>query len=101
MDRVKAPFQVPLFLDSNWVDVWPQEGNRTRDPEWPPYTTPGSGSMNQLCHTRHSKMTNIVFMDGSSRRTALKDLWGLKWHKNYQTTNAVTRGEVLLPTWMQ
>jgi prepilin-type N-terminal cleavage/methylation domain-containing protein/prepilin-type processing-associated H-X9-DG protein len=99
MDRVATPYQVPLFLDSRWVDVWPTEGDRPSTAEYG--GTGGSGSMVQLTHTRHSKMTNIVFMDGSSQRISLKDLWGLKWHKNYKTSNDVTTGVYSLPPWMK
>jgi prepilin-type N-terminal cleavage/methylation domain-containing protein len=101
IDRVTAPYQVPLFLDSNWVDVWPTEADQPRDPEWPPFTKPGSGSMNQLCHTRHGIKTNVVFMDGSSERTDIKDLWGLKWHRNYNTSNNMTRPDAVFPPWMR
>jgi prepilin-type N-terminal cleavage/methylation domain-containing protein/prepilin-type processing-associated H-X9-DG protein len=99
--RVTAPYQVPLFLDSNWVDVWPRETNEPRDPEWPPYIVPGSGSMQQLCHTRHGTKTNVVFMDGSLKRTDIKDLWSLKWHKNYNTNNEKTQPGYTWPEWMQ
>lgn len=98
IESVKAPFQVPLFLDSRWVDVWPRDTDRPNDAEYG--GKGGVGYTQQLCHTRHSKMTNIVFMDGSSRRIALKDLWGLKWWKGYNTNNPVTRGEVRLPSWV-
>jgi len=99
MDRVATPYQVPLFLDSRWVDVWPTEADRPDTAEYG--GTGGSGSMKQLTHTRHGKMTDIVFMDGSSRRVSLKDLWGVKWHKNYKTTNDVTTGVYSLPPWMK
>ena len=102
LDQVTAPYQVPLFLDSNWVDVWPQETDQPQDPEWgDPVVQQGQGSMRQLCHTRHGIKTNIVFMDGSSRRTDIKDLWGLKWHKNYNTSNDMTRPGVVWPDWMR
>ena len=101
LDRVSAPYQVPLFLDSNWVDVWPRETDEPRDPEWPPIKKAGSGSMQQLAHTRHGIKTNVVFMDGSSRRTDIKDLWGLKWHRNYNTSNDKTRDDYPWPGWMK
>ncbi len=101
--NVASPYQVPLFLDSRWVDVWPTEGDRPDKVEYPqiPSDDIGTGSMQQLCHTRHSKMTNVVFMDGSSQRIPLKDLWGLKWHKKYKTSNDVTTGVYRLPSWVE
>lgn len=98
IDRVTAPYQVPLFLDSNWVDVWPQESDNPNDLEW---GGGGQGSMRQLCHTRHGIKTNVVFMDGSSRRTDIKDLWRLKWHKEYNTSNDKTLPDYPWPAWMR
>lgn len=97
-DKITAPYRVPFFLDSNWVDVWPTEADNPKDMEW---GSGGSGSMAQLCHTRHGIQTNVVFMDGSSRRTDIKDLWTLKWHKNYNTSNDKTRPDYPWPAWMR
>ena len=98
-DNVTSPFNVPLFLDSRWVDVWPQETDRPDNAEYG--GTGGQGSMPQLCHMRHSKMTNIVFMDGSSRRVDIKDLWGLKWHKKFNSSNPYTQPNAPWPSWMR
>lgn len=106
LDRVTTPYQVPLFLDSRWVDVWPDDTDQPNDPEWggangSGYTTTGYGYMTQVALTRHGKLTNIVFMDGSSRRTDIKDLWGLKWYREFKTSNPYTRGERQFPPWMK
>ena len=45
-------------------------------------TTPGNWSydMARVCINRHSRGINLTFMDGSTRKVFLKDLWMLKWH---------------------
>jgi len=40
------------------------------------------------CLDRHDCAINIVFMDWSVRRTALKCLWKLKWHRQFDTVNS-------------
>ena len=99
IEKVTAPFQVPLFLDSRWVDVWPDDTDKPNSAEWG--VSDGQGYMRQLTLTRHGKLTNVVFMDGSSRRTDIKELWELKWHKKFNTGNPYTNGTVQWPGWMQ
>lgn len=98
LERVTAPYQVPLFLDSRWVDVWPMDTDVPKDEEW---GSGGSGYMTQVALTRHGLKTNVVFMDGSSKRTDIKDLWGLKWHREFKTSNKYTRGDAPWPAWMR
>lgn len=98
LHNVTAPYQVPLFLDSRWVDVWPLDTDVPKTEEW---GSGGIGYMTQITLTRHGKSTNIVFMDGSSRRVDIKDLWGLKWHQKFKTGNAYTKDDAPWPGWMQ
>ena len=98
LERVTAPYQVPLFLDSTWVDVWPEDTDEPRDDEW---GNGGRGYMPQVTITRHGKKTNVVFMDCSSRRRDIKDLWSLKWHKEFNTNNPYTTPDAPWPDWMR
>jgi len=43
-----------------------------------------SWDMARLTINRHSRGINITFMDGSTRKAILNDLWSLKWHKEYE-----------------
>ena len=97
---VTAPYRIPLFQDGKWVDVWPKDTDIPRLEEWGEVGN-GQGSMNQLAHTRHGKKTNLVFMDGSARRTDIKDLWTLKWHQEFNTNNAMTQPDAEWPIWMR
>lgn len=48
--------------------------------------------MRRFCVGRHEERLNVLFMDGMVRSISPKELWRLKWHKNYDTS-------ALLPEW--
>lgn len=96
LDRVPAPYQVPLFLDARWVDVWPTHTDAPNDQEWG--GSGGNGYMTTVTLTRHGKMTNVVFMDGSSRSLDIKNLWDIKWHREFIVGY---RADYTWPAWMQ
>lgn len=58
-----------------------------------------------VCIDRHSGGVNVVFMDWSVRKVGLKQLWGLKWHKDYDTANRWTAAGGVQrqdwPVWMR
>jgi prepilin-type processing-associated H-X9-DG protein len=47
--------------------------------------------MRRVCLNRHSQAINVAFMDWSIRKVDLKELWTLKWHKNFNTHGAWTK----------
>ena len=96
LDSSRSPSRVPLYLDSRWVDVWPHHTDRPNDQEWG--GSGGHGYMRTVTLTRHGKQTNVVFMDGSSRRVDITDLWGLKWHTEFDTGY---RRNYEWPAWMR
>jgi len=54
---------------------------------------------------RHNGGINILFMDWSARKAGLKELWTLKWHREFDTTNFWTIAGGVKPTdwpeWMR
>ncbi len=44
-----------------------------------------SQGMKHFCMDRHNGAINLTFMDMSAREVELKELWNLKWHKNFKT----------------
>ena len=85
--------QIPVFGDSTWYDAWPQHTDS-------PSLTPDafgimdqgtSGEMNHFCIDRHDGFLNLVFMDWSARRVGLKELWTLKWNRNYLVNGPWTK----------
>ncbi|MCK5097351.1 MAG: hypothetical protein KAR45_04570 [Desulfobacteraceae bacterium] len=51
---------------------------------------------------RHDKKVNTLFLDGSLKKTGLKELWKLKWHRRYNTSGKWTQsGGVQQEDWPQ
>jgi len=51
---------------------------------------------------RHDGCINMLFMDWSVRRIGIKELWTLKWHRNYDTAGPWTKaGGVTYEDWPQ
>ena len=81
---VTGASNVPLLLDSMWIDSYPDTTNIP-----PPFDGDefGSGSMGNkqirfFCINRHEGFINGLFLDFSVRKIGLKELWKLKWHRN-------------------
>jgi len=103
--------EVPLFMDCKMVDTYPgYPGSNGMEP--PPYADQDidDGShfwdyrdfgYQMICMDRHSGGINVVFVDGSARKVKLKELWALKWHKNYNTANEYTQAGYVWPNWMK
>ena len=54
--------------------------------------------MRFFCVDRHSGTVNVLFMDMSVRPVGLKELWDLKWHRNW---NAAREPDPEWPEWMK
>jgi prepilin-type N-terminal cleavage/methylation domain-containing protein len=100
---VKSPDKVPLLLDSMWSYGWP---DATDDPPqqldvW----TPQYRYMQFFCIDRHDAGINSLFLDFSVRKVGLKELWTLKWHRNFNTAGPWTSAGGVQnsdwPEWMQ
>lgn len=84
--NVAGAENVPLLTDSQWVDQWPDSTDEVPlyDGEpWGPYAN--YSHMVRVCINRHNGFVNNVFLDGSARKVGLKELWTLKWHREYDT----------------
>jgi len=90
----EKPANIPVFCDSIW------DGTLVRHTDMPPAEPGhkmGMEGMWNFCIPRHGNgdSTNICFLDGTVRRTSLKCLWKLKWHKKFRTDVPVQ-----WPPWM-
>lgn len=102
INNTRVPYRVPLIGDANWfsgdpldMDVPPTiEGN---------VNGAAGDRMKNFCVNRHNECMGMVFLDGHARKVALKELWRLKWHQNFNTDNAYTRPETSWSSasWMQ
>jgi prepilin-type N-terminal cleavage/methylation domain-containing protein len=82
---------IPIFTGSWWVDSWPKENDQPPPTEAGPGDTPNTNEMNRVCVDRHAGFVNGTFMDWSARKIGLKELWTLKWHKNYNVSGQYTK----------
>jgi len=99
----RLPAQVPMVSDCTWFGTnpisikdasWPNGGEPTPSRDWwenqDPINFGGWGyDMARVCIDRHGRGVNFVFMDGSSRKVFLKNLWGLKWHKEFELIDEI------------
>jgi prepilin-type N-terminal cleavage/methylation domain-containing protein len=93
-NNIQKPDTVPLFFDCGYVDAWP---NANAGP--PPFEGDMSG-FNEwaiLCMNRHMGYVNYLFTDMSQRKVRLKELWTLKWNRQFVTSNAWTRAGGVTP----
>jgi prepilin-type processing-associated H-X9-DG protein/prepilin-type N-terminal cleavage/methylation domain-containing protein len=94
---VKGTANVPVFVDCLMHDVWPGAKLKGVEGIGSPPLHEGDWSEGLrreqawLCINRHDGGTNGVFLDGSVRKVGLKELWTLKWHRQYNTANPWTR----------
>ena len=90
LSAVTTPSQVPFMLDAQWVEAWPEPHDRppaTEDMHWQDQQ---DSHFVRVLQNRHNESENCVFMDGTARRIGLKELWVLKWHKEYNTSGPWT-----------
>jgi prepilin-type N-terminal cleavage/methylation domain-containing protein len=99
------PTQTPLMLDAMWRGGGPYwEGG----PEtYAASVLPGVSSADQNREMEHfsvprhgsGKRTQVVYFDGSAMSIRIKDLWGLKWHRNWDQTYYIDN--YVLPGWVR
>ncbi len=88
---VKGAANIPLFLDSTWIDDW----MKNNDPRLIPQEAPGGG----FCIDRHEGEVDSLFCDWSVRRVGLKGLWKLKWNRDFFRYPDLTEND--WPDWMK
>jgi prepilin-type N-terminal cleavage/methylation domain-containing protein/prepilin-type processing-associated H-X9-DG protein len=61
--------------------------------------------MSRICLNRHHGGINMLFLDWSVRKVGIKELWTLKWHREYNTSGPWTKAGGALPedwpAWMK
>ena len=90
--HIKRPSTVPMILESQWMvtGMWPDR-ERTSPP---PYDKEATGRYPVhsafSCIDRHNGHVNGLFVDTSIRSVGLKELWTLKWSKQFNTAGPWT-----------
>ena len=92
---------VPVFLDCLWMVNWPDADSVPPAYDGQPLQTwTLSEQMKNFCINRHGKgATNCLFLDWSVRSVGLKELWKLKWHKNFNINGPWTKNYKPVPNW--
>jgi hypothetical protein len=94
--HVVGAASVPFLVDGNWKDAEPEptdEPFSTREEMVRFGWTPNEHEMRRVCIDRHGPAVNMVFLDFSVRKVGLKELWLLKWHRQWP------EGRDHLPVW--
>ena len=93
---VKMANLIPLFLGDYHHDTRPHHTDQP--PEYDGQVDGWStNAMKMLCLNRHNGNTNSLFLDFSVRRVGLKELWRLKWNRNYDLNAPLPQW----PDWMK
>lgn len=89
------PGNVPIFGDCMWRGGFPEDDDTPQTIEEDRLIDDGE-SMRYFNLSRHGGATNLIFMDFSVKKTPLKQLWRLKWSRNFDTT----KPSPVWPDWM-
>ena len=78
---VAGAHNIPLIGDHKWLDCWP---DHTDEP--PPFDVPvwTEYQMGRICMNRHDGYVNWAFLDYSVRKVGVKELWTLKWSRQFE-----------------
>jgi prepilin-type N-terminal cleavage/methylation domain-containing protein len=82
---VKGGGRIPLVMDCYWAGGFPDDTHEPRDYENIVEDPLGQPEMQRYNINRHDYSINICFVDLSVKRAGLKQLWGLKWHRLFNT----------------
>jgi len=94
---IVAPTVIPVFMDGNWPDIWPEiDSQPPTDLYNPAITCPGAG-LSRVCDARHRLMhvavnpgdrlpsgINMSYVDGHAGKLPLQNLKTVMWHVGYQ-----------------
>lgn len=103
-NAVKNANGIPVFLDCSWGWTAVQPAPAI-DPYYyypPPQsdavpTAADRGGWSSYCMNRHEGHINGLFLDWSVRKVGLKELWTLKWRKDWDTAGPWTKAGGVTP----
>lgn len=111
--KQKDSYAIPLFADCSWwqfrdvcynTTVMPWEACELLNNLPPVVPQDGGGIMGMRCVAlaRHGIATNVLFLDFSTRNVPLKELWDLKWHRDWEKQKRDNPfSATIWPAWME
>ncbi len=90
-----TPGSVPVFGDCMWRGGLPEDDDTPQTVEEDRLINDAE-SMRYFNLSRHQGATNLIFLDFSARKVPLKQLWRLKWNRNFNTSKPFP----VWPDWM-
>jgi prepilin-type N-terminal cleavage/methylation domain-containing protein/prepilin-type processing-associated H-X9-DG protein len=103
--NAKGAADIPVMTASYHGGGCPEPTDQPPQVDGEPWPGGHNNEMKRFALDRHNGFVNVLFMDWTTRRCGLKELWTLKWHKTYNTVGpwttagGVTPGD--WPEWMQ
>ncbi len=91
--NVSGASQVLLFGDCAITGATPMDTDSPPEYDGDFHAIFTGGSIDEIrrfCMNRHSGFMNGLFLDWSTRKVGLKELWILKWHRKWNTANTWT-----------
>ena len=97
---------IPVMGDGTWrSDAQPYEHDNPPAFEGQPRGGAASDEIRIYTINRHDGFVNMLFMDWSTRKVGIKELWTLKWHTRCNTGGPWTRAGAVQqgdwPEWMR
>lgn len=93
---------VPWFVEALRFDLWPLD---THAPAANEFAAWSDNNMARCAINRHQGFVNAAFMDWSARKVGIKELWTLKWHRQFNTSGHYTKAGGMQssewPEWMR
>jgi len=83
---VQGAGNIPLFLGCTWLGGRPEPDDEPPQYDGDHQYGPGVPGMRIFCLDRHNGFINGLFLDFSVRKIGLKELWKLKWHRQFDTS---------------
>jgi prepilin-type N-terminal cleavage/methylation domain-containing protein/prepilin-type processing-associated H-X9-DG protein len=82
---------IPVLLDSTSPQYQPKSTDS------PPLVQEGWRGIGNFCMNRHSGYVNGLFLDWSVRPVGLKEIWTLKWYREFNTAGPWTKAGGVKP----
>jgi len=100
--NVSGAGNIPLMMDNKWIDGWPHHVDEPPQYDGQDYDV---SHMTRFCNNRHDGYVNAVFLDYTVRKVGLKEMWTIKWHRQFKINGPWTIAGGVKPSdwpdWMQ